>query len=392
MTNKIVAISDPHLGQTGRDTMGQYSLLSTRATGNRVAPFAQAVARFAGDDKVSLVVAGDLLDLSLAFMEDALLDLRELLKAIKIDELVYPIGNHDIKMWELHCEEKNLLCGLRNGRIPSSQPGDPTGKAMYHVTPRTGEPFTLLQRLIDDVYGPGKVPIKIAYPSYTVELPRGDLLYFMHGHLDAELYTAISDLLGDKLTGLPHDRVVATVNEPLISMIYWLLGEMGEGLGADGFVEHFYADLQHGKTEQVEALVKRIVAKLLPDGLLSYVPDSWERAVLVRVIMKLLASGALSKSGNASKDRHAEAQKTLDALWSWIKAVSPLKERVDDRTHQTVVVFGHTHRPIFGYQYLGTSITAWNLGTWLVEPDHESPRTGFLGIDGNGTAGWVDVN
>lgn len=393
MMNKIVAISDPHLGQTGLDTMGQYSLLSTRARGNRVASFAQAVARYAAGDKVSLIVAGDFLDLSLSYMEDALIDLRGLLEAVKLDEIIYPIGNHDIKLWELHCEEKNLLGDLRSGRIPASQPGNSTNKALYHITPNAGEPFTLLQRLIDEIYGAGKVPIKIAYPSYTVELPHGELVYFTHGHLDAELYTAISDLLQDKLAAFPHDRVAATVNEPLISLIYWLLGEMGEGMGADGFIEHVYTDLQKGDDGKVKDLVERLVAKLLPDGIFQGIPDSWERAALVKFIMKLLASGVLSKPATgASRDRHAETTKTLDELWKWIKAVSPLKERIGDKIHPTTVVFGHVHELILNYRYPDTAITAWNLGTWLIEPGHESPRTGFLGIDGSGATTWVDVN
>jgi len=386
MTNKIVAISDPHLGQSGTDTMGQYSLLSTRSTRNLVHEFADAVTRYAGADKVSLVVTGDLLDLSLSFMEDALTDLRALLAALKIDEIIYPIGNHDIKMWELHCEDKNLLASLRLGNVPSSDPSDATSKALYHITPSAGEPFSLLQHLVDQIYGVGKVPIKIAYPSYTIPLPDGGLGYFFHGHLHTKLYTEISDLLQDRLAAFPHDRVAATVNEPMIGLIYWLLGEMGEGLGADGLVERIYTDLQKGDDSQIKGIVERVVAKVVPGGLIARA----ERALLTSFIMHHIGNVLPSKSG-ASKDRHADVEKTLSELNGWIHAVSPLKERVLDKAHRTIVVFGHTHTPILDYRFPDTSVSAWNLGTWLVEPGHDSPRTGFLGIDAQGTTAWVDV-
>ena len=79
--SKIVAISDPHLGQNGVDGLGQYSLLSTKVPQNLVAQFAQATAAFAAGDPITLLVAGDFLDLSLAYAEDALADLYALLSA-----------------------------------------------------------------------------------------------------------------------------------------------------------------------------------------------------------------------------------------------------------------------------------------------------------------------
>jgi hypothetical protein len=117
---------------------------------------------------------------------------------------------------------------------------------------------------------------------------------------------------------------------------------------------------------------------------------SLERALLTSFFMRHIGNVLPSKSG-ASKDRHADVEKTLTELNGWIHAVSPLKERVLDKTHRTIVVSGHTHTLMLGYQFPDTSIFAWNLGTWLVEPGHDSPRTGFLGIDAQGTTAWVDV-
>ncbi len=87
---KYVLISDLHLGQNGGDKKGQYSVLSKPAPGSpadqahhmrdvteRLAAKVETFA--AGDKNLTLIVAGDLLDLSLAYLGDALTDLGALL-------------------------------------------------------------------------------------------------------------------------------------------------------------------------------------------------------------------------------------------------------------------------------------------------------------------------
>jgi UDP-2,3-diacylglucosamine pyrophosphatase LpxH len=390
MQNKIVAISDAHLGQSGVDKLGQFSLLSTRVEDNLVLKFAGAVTRFAAGDKVSLVVVGDFLDLSLSYMEDALTDLRALLERVNVDEIVYVIGNHDIELWSLHCEEKNLLGSLRLGKVPSADPSKPGGKGLYKITPTAGEPFTLLQPLVDQVYGFGDVPITIAYPSYSVQAPDGTLIYFTHGNLFGGLYTTVSDILENKLGVFPHERIAATVNQPLIGLIYWLLGEMGEGMGVDGLIEHIYTDIQNGDGHDTEELIKRAADKLLAHGLFPGIPDRFERWVVVKLAMHLLRKRLPSSQVGASSDRHGEIEQTEADLLEWVKHVPQLKNRLDDTTHLTHVVTGHTHVP-YQHLYPETTITGWNLGSWLVEPNHDLPRTGFLGIQRDGEVAWVDV-
>jgi hypothetical protein len=59
------------------------------------------------------------------------------------------------------------------------------------------------------------------------------------------------------------------------------------------------------------------------------------------------------------------------------------------KQQSTIALYGHTH-VWDDYAIPNTDIRAWNLSTWLVEPNHPPPRTGFLGIDG-ADARWIDV-
>jgi len=391
MTNKIVAISDLHLGQNGADGLGQYSLLSMKVPQNLVRRFVESVASFAAGDPVTLLVAGDLLDLSLAYAEDALADLRELLSAFvgvaRINEIVYVVGNHDQHLWSLHSEDKRLLAPLRKGSVPENG-AVPGAKAMYQVTGEQGEPFVILQPLVNQIFKSlgvfGTPEVTIAYPSYARALDAGSSLYVTHGHLFGGLYTELSDLLKNKLAGLPHDRVAATVNQPIIELIYWLLGETGEGIGADGLVEEIYTDMQRGTLSRVRGLVARAVEQVLPHGVLWRVIGGLERRIVVDAVMAELGKVLLapSASENASADRHADLETTRAGLRAWLQATAPPKQ-------PSIVLYGHTH-VWDDYTIPETGVHSWNLSTWLVEPDHPLPRTGFVGIDG-ASAHWIDV-
>ena len=389
---KIVAISDTHLGQFGADGLGQYSLLSSRAPLNRVARFVESVASFASDEPVTLLVAGDLLDLSLAYFDDALADLRALIAAlassVRVEEIVHVVGNHDHHVWSLHSEERRILAPLREGRVPSCD-GAPATKAAYHVTPRSGESHTLLQPLVHQIFSTttSSTPrVTLAYPGYEKRLTDDVTLYATHGHLFGGLYTELSGLLGDKLAGLPYDRVAATVNQPLVELIYWLLGETGEGIGADGLVEAIYTDMQKGSISKLRDVVTRIIEQVLPHGVLWRVIGSLERRIVVDAVMSVLAKILLSPStsSSTSADRFADLKTTRDGLRAWLTAID-----WPAQTLETIAIYGHTH-VWDDWQIPDTRVHSWNLATWLVEPDHPPPRTGFLAIHG-ADARWLDV-
>jgi hypothetical protein len=390
MTSKIIALSDLHLGQNGVDGLGQHSLLSTKVPQNLVRRLVERACTFAAGEPITLLFAGDVLDLSLAYAEDALADLRELLGAfvgaVRIDEIVYVVGNHDQHLWSLHSEDKRLLGPLREGRVPSNGDG-PGAKAMYQVTDVKGEPFGILQPLVDQIFGSPAPKVTIAYPSYARPLSSAVLLHVTHGHLfSGGLYTELSGLLKNKTAGLPHSQVAATVNHPLIELIYWLLGETGEGMGANGLVEEIYIDIQKDTLSRVRGLVNRLVSQILPHGVLWRVLGHWERKIVVDAVMVELKNVLLSPStaASASADRHADLETTRAGLRAWLHAIDWPKQQ------STILLYGHTH-VWDDYAIPNMDVHSWNLSTWLVEPNHPPPRTGFLGIS-DAAAHWIDVS
>src|SRR5262249_481948 len=138
-------------------------------------------------------------------------------------------------------------------------------------------------------------------------------LYFLHGHLFGGLYTLMSEVLADQVPDASDpERVAATVNAPLVEFLYWLLGETGEGIGADGVIERIYTDLEKGQDGRIDTLVRRAVDRLLPDGIIPGIPDHWERsavhAIATWALRKTLSphAGARRAPGIRSRERHQD--------------------------------------------------------------------------------------
>jgi hypothetical protein len=119
----------------------------------------------------------------------------------------------------------------------------------------------------------GPRPASPARASATANL-KDVLLYVTHGHLFGGIYTWLSQILQERLVRFPPERVAATVNPSLIEFIYWLLGETGEGMGADGLAETIYTDLQKGNTSTARAFIPDLVGTLVDSA--AATQDIWE--------------------------------------------------------------------------------------------------------------------
>ncbi len=391
---KYVALSDVHLGQNKGDMIqgGQFCNLSQiapefddahRQSQQTLEALAEKIGAFAANDPVTLVVVGDLLDLSLAFVRESLVDLVGLLKRLpSVSEVVYVIGNHDHHIWSLHSEWERSLSLMARGELPLSG-------GIYRKTSRDGERHHMLSELCTKQLG-RELQVTVAYPSYEFEHQGGGertLFYFTHGHLFGGLYTAVSEILKDKLAEKQFDaeEVAATVNASVIEFVYWSMSQTGDGLGADGLMEQVYADLQQNNESNVKGLVESAVKRLMPDGIIAGIPDKLEQWVVVAALMHVIKSTEHTSAGSKSTDRHAELDVTRRRLRSWIERVGM------DTSVATHLVYGHTH-VADDWQLPDTKIRSYNLGSWLVEPPHPTPQMQLLFIDTGSAEVSVDFH
>mgnify|MGYP001015028930 FL=1 len=375
MTQKIVVLTDVHLGQRGheRGGFGQESLLADPRPGahRRIEWLRNRVAAFAENDPVHLVVTGDLLDLSLATMRDGLEDLGLLLAALPaVREMTWVVGNHDHHVWMLHSESRRVLAPLADGELP--------GDVVYARTPRAGELCTLFAPYLARAAG-RDVPLRLAYPSFELDLPDGDSTrraWFIHGDLFGGFYSLLSRLLAPRMAGgdVDHERAAATVNAAVIEFVYWLLGAIGEGFGVDGLLEELYTDLQRGDHSLLRQLIEREAELLVGErgGALSSVERAIAERVMLAGVKHFLGAepGPLHErtaSMSASKDRHQQLSRTRENLAAWVHAVG-------DSGRPTLLFHGHTHMAD-RWHVPGTAIETFNLGSWLHEPNRGAPQS-----------------
>jgi len=387
---KYVAMSDMHLGQNGADGSGSFSVLSDLSASmlekdfaeRKLAALAARIAEFADGDRVSMVLCGDILDLSLSHMRQALSDLVRVIRAVPaVDSIVYVVGNHDHHIWSMHSEEQRYVKPMRRLHLPA--PG-----TVYKMTHPQGERNDLLGNMLSAQAGRKKaLDVRVAYPYFMTLVGEDTTVHFSHGHLMGGLYTLTSRILRPRLAGAPPERAAATVNVAVIELIYWLFGEMGERMGANGMIEALHADLAKGKDSICKELIHGLVDTVLENGAVSWIPDSWERACAKWIggkMAKDLAKDRMVKP-ISSEDRHSGLQSTRSKFSDWLIETG----RTEPTHGRSVFVFGHTHAadhfnvkivPIDG----GPSpvIEAYNMGSWLVEPERPDPDSFILMIDG----------
>lgn len=371
---KYIVLTDIHLGQNKDDMIkgGQYCLLSHihpkhdeaySRSRKAIIDLSRRVKEFAKGGEVELIVTGDFLDLSLAFMKDSMKDLVHMLRALpSVSTVIYVAGNHDHHIWTAHSEHKNSTGMMEKGSLPR-------GGSVYKDTPEKGEFSPAISNMCTSLLQ-REIVFRIAYPVFSFE-ENGELYYFTHGHLFGGLYTAMSDILKGRLTGLDAASAAAIVNAPLIEFIYWSLSQVGNAMGADGFVEQIYADIQTGKKSNIKKLIGDAVTALTPDGVIPIIPDSVEKWVVVKSAMAMIGQIQGKKKSN---DRHKEKKETRNDLLKWVEDTGL------SSTQKTHFFYGHTH-VADKWNVLLTNIMSYNLGSWLVEPGHEHPSTKIAFID-----------
>lgn len=357
---KYVAISDAHLGQDGSDGFGQLSLLSSCNPYGTIDKFSKVISDFAGNSPISLIAVGDVMDLTLSYMEICLTEFTRLLQKLpKFNEIIYVVGNHDHHFWTMHSEYRHITSALAEGKLP--RPG-----SMYRSTNIHGERFQLLEPLLN---GP---TVLLAYPMFR--LPDTSI-YFTHGHLFGDLYTFLSDVLAPfAKPGMTKINAAATINVAVIEFIYWLLGETGEGMGADGVMEAIQTDAQKGKKSLLYQAVESAVDVLLPNGIIKGFPDSWERSIAKWIGRNIINIYVKDPKPLASYDRHMPSENSRKLAQKWIA------ETINDE--KITLVSGHTHRSD-NFSVPDKQINLINLGGWLIDAEDESPDTNVLLIDGD---------
>ncbi|MFH1135278.1 MAG: metallophosphoesterase [Pseudomonadota bacterium] len=410
MTVKYICLSDLHFGE-------EDSLLTNLVSGeDKVDPAAPSpvlnsliaclrtvVEQFCDHAaKPTLILNGDILELALARDEEAGMVFQRFLEgtmasgAELFSKIFFLPGNHDHHLWEMAREAQYVGFLGRNINQFTNNPLPRPWHATNMFVEDKVNPVRLA--LLDAYASTARVPatpdIQIAYPNLGLLNSGGDkCVIFHHGHFTEDVYGLMSKLnrMFFKENKEPfHVWDLERENFAWIDFLWSALGRSDVGL------ETIYEKISDtdGGAEVIDRL-----AFLLAEEIGWSWTDVAEKAILKKLLGWAYHKYGLSEKLNTDEKLSEKATKSLykyveNQLWRQMAdnlvcralGVDELPKNKTFEQHtwnvktpETVLVYGHTHKPFSCYKkfnnYPGV-VDVYNTGGWVVETKKPSPLHG----------------
>jgi UDP-2,3-diacylglucosamine pyrophosphatase LpxH len=355
-----VILSDLHLG-------ADQSVL-TAVDGTTPSATARALADclrvLAGDDRPTLVLAGDAIELALTEMDTSFRAFEEFLELVHGDEpfmadrIVYTPGNHDHHLWQFSRQQGYM-------RAITHTPVDEALPKMWFTSgldPDADLPLSPLVSLMrrnsrwDGVY------IDAVYPNLALRVPGVDRSVIVHhGHYTEPIYRAMSRLGSLVFPADPPSTVeqIELENNAWIDFLWSELGRSG-GVGTD--LKTAYHLLPDASS-----------VRHITDGVADRLADRWTRWPIPSKLRRWLVRtvvGDVVATARALETQHGGGALSPSAEAGLIEYLcGPLARQLDDAEHDYAFVFGHTHKPFQQLKEIEPTrhVPVYNTGGWVNE-------------------------
>ncbi len=393
---RFVCLSDLHFGAEN-SLLTHLDDTSPTADPSRPSPalerlvdcLREVVAQVGGDERPSLVLNGDVLELALATDDvaamafDRFIDLAfDPAHPLFGPTVYYVPGNHDHHLWEMARERQYTDYVL-------STPPEADLATPWHVTRLFERPDAtapgdqlpraeLLEALMRRRLGHDSTIVKIGYPNLGFATPDGSsTVIFHHGHFIETIYRLMTEL---RLAAFPASRRGTDVwdweadNFAWIDFFWSTLGRSGESGQDVGVIYHML--------QSPDAL--RWLAGNLGGTLSEMVPGPKAAGRAVSPAFKRVLGSMAARASRL--ERHVPgADLTDDAASGLVEYLSgPLRAQLDGEhpgasDGSVALVFGHTHKPFERTQSVtgfARPVALFNTGGWVVDTESTNPVQG----------------
>jgi hypothetical protein len=345
-----------------------------------------------GQEKPTLVLNGDVLELALATDDQAAMAFERFLElafppggdSLFQDRVFCLPGNHDHHLWET-AREAQYLFYLAEEAPPKDRVKEP-----WHATNlfphrrRKGRRICSAQFLntLARRRGLDRVFFEVAYPNLgIVSEDERRALIFTHGHFAEPIYTLVTrlvDMLFPKRVTPTQVWDYEAENFAWIDFFWSTLGRSG-GAGKD--VELIYDKMQNPADFAVllQNLTRGLVARFMP-GLLAFA-KSWILGSALRALLERMGRLEAQQQGDGPL-----TQETRTALKEYV--TGPLLRQIQGEyasspPAEVTLVFGHTHKPfedVVSFGGYAEDVKLYNSGGWVVDK-----------LDVTAQAGWAVI-
>jgi hypothetical protein len=397
---RYVCLSDLHLGAPN-------SLLSHVAPGaddvdttepsvvlgHVIACLDDLLARMNGpDDRPTLVLNGDVLELALADDDEAIGTFRQFVRVAlaeprRFDRVVYVPGNHDHHLWETSREEAYA-------RHVASRPVDAPLARAWHASavwldeptddPPGGEDgaavprfrSSLLDSVVHRVEGLEELDVEVRYPLVGLRSPGCERVVLIHhGHFVEGVYELMSEIRQAGFPASPPPRTMADIEAENFAWIDYFWSTLGRSADVGRDVSFIYNMVQDRDAMlTMAANFSRPVAARLPKWLVG-------RRWLAERAFRAMAAHVMDLERTRPADASAREQvRRIRRLLG-----GPLAAALDATPDAPLgapvtFLYGHTHKPYgrsFDVDGFSRPVTVHNTGGWVV--DEVLPEAGLGG-------------
>ena len=263
-TIRYIALSDLHLGEnnsllTRVDSAGRTDPSSPSRTMEKLTACIRTLVESNPPDaeKPALILNGDILELALATMDQALAVFGHFLRLLLepgnlLSEIIHIPGNHDHHLWETARETqyRNYIARLPEGAKPET-PWHTTKIVMdMHGEDRlVSDLLTAAARRLAGL-GDRAPEILVAYPNYGVLAATGDgtrSALFHHGHFLEDMYAAMSFATTYVNPEYRFPQDVYTLEQENFAWIDFFWSAMGRSGQVGGNIEQLYEVTRDGR-------------------------------------------------------------------------------------------------------------------------------------------------
>lgn len=301
--NKIIVISDVHLGEEG-------CLFNDKNILHEFKNKISSETRMGTVDE--LIILGDLFDLSLASQEKVYEKAGEFFKEIKeiehLNNIVFVPGNHDHHIWTSIIEDDQIIRKIKNGTLPE--------KSLQRVN-LIYEDNTFLSGFMKGT----RKKLAVAYPNLFRDTG-GTLYFFHHGHLLDRIFTPANTVIRPESL-----QELEAFNASWIEGIWYHMGQaerLGkmvnkgykEFIGMKTLVEN-YLEKFHIKGNTISARLRGMRTDSLTSEISCYLEDSigWYRDTLYTPMSFIFGHTHKKSEGNTLNIKSREIKIYNTGAW-----------------------------------------------------------------------------
>ncbi len=416
---KISIVSDLHLGDE------QCALVDSK-TYQLNAKYYTKFRDSVGQNNDFLVLAGDILDFSVALYQDTYECARTFFNKVIEDSLtkqfIYLPGNHDTNVWHTVEHETNIINQMGPNQkvrefrhsvpavLDDRQNNNWDKFVLCGVTPKSENTESKYGGLYLDRLVNNKPVFNVAHPNLYLVSDDGKGTLVTHGHYFQQYWTVTSQIalavahVGNLAPGglacheLDVNELVG-INFPLVQLACTGIGQSGP---LSPIINDIQKDVKSGKLKLVKKYIsalKRIIddqwepellknwpnflsiKEKLSDRLLDYLED-----YVLKIIREISESEGGGARGNLKFQYHPDVQERIGRYYlaslleldGMNRTQNSQKCKVSELPEPETIIFGHTHLPVpWGNDYKlatlpfkftgGRIVRLMNCGGWLID-------------------------